>query len=111
MILLIIPFVLIVYCLSSTELSMFFFSTSVFITTFFGIGLPLSNTFYINRFNSLYPEEKPWAGDGFGMLVAIVFYITISISAWIIALIFTIYIRKFEMVDSKNSNKKDNNIT
>lgn len=85
----IIPFILIVWCLSSTSLSKFFISTFIFPATFIAIGLPLSETLYFHQFNVLHPGVEPGAGDGLGMVIVLIYYIPMSVFAWILSLVLT----------------------
>ncbi|MCL2301120.1 MAG: hypothetical protein FWC27_13340 [Firmicutes bacterium] len=85
----VIPFVFMIIFLSSTTFKKLFASTSVYIGTYILIGIPLSRFLYDIRFERLYPGEKPWAGDGFGMMTVTAFYLFMGLIAWIIAMIMT----------------------
>ena len=86
---LVVPFVLLIWSLSSTSFSKFFLSTSIFIVTFIYVGWPLSRMLYMYNFERLFPGERPWAGDGLGMMIAKFFYVAMSLVSWIVALILT----------------------
>jgi uncharacterized membrane protein len=45
---------------------------------------------YLNEFERIYPGDKPWAGDGFGMVIAYYGYTIMNGIAWVIALILTV---------------------
>jgi hypothetical protein len=70
-------------------LKKFFASTAIYAGTFILIGLPLSRFLYDIQFERMFPGEKPWAGDGFGMMVITCFYLLMSLIAWIIAIVLT----------------------
>jgi len=44
-------------------------------------------------FDSRFPGQRPWAGDGFGMMIVTRMYIAMSAVAWVVALIITIVIK------------------
>ena len=86
---LVIPFILLTWSLSSTSFSKFFLSTLFLVATFIFVGLPLSHLLYMHNFERLFPGERPWAGAGFGMMIAHFFYIAMSLISWFVALILT----------------------
>jgi len=84
-----IPFVLMVIVFNTISLKKLFLSTAIYAGTFILAGIPLSRFFYMSQFERLHPGLEPWAGDGFGMMVAIGFYLAMSLLAWIIAIVMT----------------------
>jgi len=101
--LLILPFIFLIWGLSSTSLSKFFYSTFLFIITFI-LGQMLFSNIYIRFFHvSLYPPP-PDLGSGLGSALFLVVYIVMSFIAWIIALTFTLKARKRNDISADTEN-------
>jgi len=85
----VIPFALMIIVFNTISLKKLFLSTALYVGAFILVGFPLSRFFYMHQFEILFPGEKPWAGDGFGIMTVTAFYLFIGLVAWIIALVST----------------------
>jgi len=91
--LLILPFLLLVWGLSSASLSKFFGSTLLFIATFI-FAFPLSGRIYAHFYERLYPDGIYGSGPSLALFLFFLFYMIMSFFAWLIALAFTLQTRK-----------------
>ena len=85
-------FVLLIWFLSQISFARFFTLTVILVISYLFIGLPLYSYFFHLLWDMRYPGQAI-SGEGFAEILFTLLYIAMSIVAWIVAFVLTIYAR------------------